>query len=702
MGKRANSLCILCIALTVLACSEEVDTTNIETTNVKISSNGGTDSHTDDRRGQNCMNCHYAGNNRFVYQIAGTVYQDADNTIPYPNATINIRRGPESVDELLASIEVDANGNFFTTEAIDLSSGVYPSVIGTAGETPMHMGNFITHGQCNSCHGLSTRPITVGPVNGEPIELISRNGTLRSHSDERRGQNCMDCHFTGNNPYVYQVAGTVYKAEDNTSPYANATINLRSGPEVTDELLVTIEVDARGNFYTTESFDFTSGLYPSVVGAAGEAPLHMSNFTISGECNSCHGAATLPIYVGEVAAPPVERISQNGLTLSHTDQRRGQDCMQCHAEYSVAGTVYDFSLQEFYANAKLYFYTEANAGGSLVAIVEVDANGNYYTTEPIDLSAGLYPVLENATGDSRDYMLNSVTTGACSSCHGVTTLPVHIGEIVNTLVSQHGASNSHVDGRRGQDCLTCHSQGNNPYVYSLAGTVYQLDDPTAYFPNATLKLYSKSGRKNGDLVATVEVDANGNFFTTDPIDFGTGLYPTIESGGIEEPLDMPAGTTNGGCNSCHDGVGVNRIVAAGPAVQTISKHGTTYSHTDGRRGVDCLGCHNIGGNNKYQYSVAGTVYQINLTDFYPNATVSIYSGAKRSGELLATIEVDGNGNFYTTEPIEIGKGKKAIYASIVGSQPTSVSIEMQAETDNGACSNSGCHGVTRPPIYAID
>jgi len=538
---------------------------------------------------------------------------------------------------------------------------------------------------------------------GETTEpKISLNEGTDSHTDERRGQNCMDCHFAGNNRFVYQIAGTVYQAENNTIPYPNATINLRNGPGLEDELLASVEVDVNGNFFSTEGFDFTSGVYPSVVGIGGEISLYMSNFTITGQCNSCHGVSTLPIYIGNVETPLVDRISQNGLTLSHIDERRGENCMSCHTDFSIAGTVYDFGLENYYPDAKIYFYTEADGGGDLLLTLEVDANGNYYTTDAVEFSAGLYPVLENAAGDHRDYMTNSITNGACSSCHGVTTLPVFIGEVINDLTSQHGATNSHTDERRGQDCLTCHTQGDNEYVYTLAGTVFQLDDPTAYFPNATLHLYSKAGRKNGDLVATIEVDANGNFYTTNPIDFAGGLFPTIESGGVEKPLDMPNSTTNGGCNSCHDGVGVNRIVAPGPAVQTISKHATTYSHTDGRRGVDCLGCHNIGGNNKYQYSVAGTVYSINLIDFYPDATVSIYSEAKKTGELLATIEVDGNGNFYTTEAIEIGKGKKAVYASIVGREPTSVPIEMDAKTDNGGCSNSGCHGVTRPPIYATD
>lgn len=545
----------------------------------------------------------------------------------------------------------------------------------------------------NACGG--------GGGNPPGATKISSYNSVESHSDDRRGQNCMDCHYAGNNPYVYQVAGTVYQVEDTTAPYPNATIYLRIGPNDTDPLVGRIEVDGNGNFYTADNLDLSAGVYPSIAGVTGDPTLHMSNFITHGQCNGCHGETTLPLYAGQIAQPVVQRVSANGLSLSHSDERRGTDCAQCHEEYAVAGTVYDYNLQNFYANGKIQFYTQAVGQGDLIYTLEIDANGNFYTTDAVDFSTPLYPVLENAAGDHWDYMPSSITQGACSRCHSVSTLALFEGEIVNQLQSRHGATNSHSDERRGQDCTSCHYQGNNAYVYSLAGSVYQQNDPTAYFPNATIKFYSEADG-NGQLLASLEVDANGNFYSTDAIDLSNGVYPMISGGGLQAPLSMPSSTTSGGCNACHDGVGTNRILAPGDATQTTSLHGTTYSHSDGRRGVDCLGCHNIGGNNPYQFSVAGTVYDISLRNIYPNASISLYSGSNKSGELIATIEVDANGNFYTTEPLDLGKGKNGIYASIVGSQPTSLPIEMNTRTDNGGCSNSSCHGVTRPPIYATD
>ena len=532
-------------------------------------------------------------------------------------------------------------------------------------------------------------------------QKVSRNGITISHTDDRQGRNCMDCHYQGNNPYVYSVAGTVYQLDDFTTTYADATIKFYSEAGGGGIVFATIEVDANGNFYTTEPMDFSAGAYPVIEGTAGESPIYMGNFITHGECNSCHGSTTLPLYMGQGLVENVERASAHGLTLSHTDDRRGSDCTTCHEGYTISGTVFDLGLENYYADATLYFYSEPNGAGRLVETIEVDSNGNFYTTRPVNFGAGLYPVIASADGVDLQHMANSTTNGACNGCHGVTTLPIFSGEKVNKLISQHGTTTSHVDERRGQNCMDCHVDGTgNPYIYTLAGTVYQQADPAQVYPNATVYLYSQPNGR-GDLVATIEVDANGNFFTTQSINFNEGLYPAIVGNASEDPVYMPANVTTGQCNSCHDGATTTQILVPGEAVQRISANGTSFSHTDGRRGVDCLGCHNIGGNNAYQYSVAGTVYELNLQDYYPDATISLYSGPNGTGDLVATIEVDANGNFFTTEPVDLGNGQgNAIYPAVTGRDADSPTLYMNESTNSGGCSNSGCHGITRPPIFA--
>jgi hypothetical protein len=63
-----------------------------------------------------------------------------------------------------------------------------------------------------------------------------------------------------------------------------------------------------------------------------------------------------------------------------------------------------------------------------------------------------------------------------------------------------------------------------------------------------------------DLILTVEVDARGNFYTTETINFENGLNVEAENpdGNISQ---MTGPITTGACNSCHDGVGRDRIIA---------------------------------------------------------------------------------------------------------------------------------------------
>ena len=540
--------------------------------------------------------------------------------------------------------------------------------------------------------------------------LISEHGTTISHpvTDERHGQNCMECHSEGNHEYVYTIAGSVYQLDDLTISYPDATIKFYSEAEGAGVLLATLEVDANGNFYTTENIDISGGAYPVIEGTQGEPPIAMDNFITHGQCNFCHQpetdilteTRTLPLYTGFLAEQDVDRISEHGLTNSHTDDRRGTDCMNCHETYTVAGTVYDLSLENFYPDATVYLYDEPNGGGRLVETIEVDGNGNFYSTQNINFGTGLYPVIESADGIDLQHMPVSTITGACNSCHGSTVLPLYSGEKVNKLISQHGTTTSHTDERRGNNCMDCHTEGTgNPYIYTMAGTVYQQNDPTQVYPNATIFLYDKVNGK-GNLIASIEVDNNGNFFTTESINFTEGLYPTIVGNSSLAPLHMPASTTTGECNGCHTGAGTQRIVVPGEPDQVASAHGTTFSHTDGRRGADCLGCHSVGGDNPYQYTIAGTVYEIDLQNFYPDATVSLYTGPDGTGDLIATIEVDSNGNFYTTAEVDLGNGQgNGVYPAVTGRDGT-ITRYMNEKTNDGSCSSSSCHSVNRPPIYA--
>lgn len=120
-----------------------------------------------------------------------------------------------------------------------------------------------------------------------------------------------------------------------------------------------------------------------------------------------------------------KNISQTGSTRSHN---MGQNCMTCHQSsgegegcFIVAGTVYTSSSgSTTAANGTIYLYTGPNATGTLAATIQVDAKGNFHTTDALDFGSGLYPVVKSASG-AQQFMGTTITQGACSGCHGVTT-----------------------------------------------------------------------------------------------------------------------------------------------------------------------------------------------------------------------------------------------------------------------------------------
>ncbi|MCJ8312395.1 MAG: hypothetical protein HRU38_09320 [Saccharospirillaceae bacterium] len=107
--------------------------------------------------------------------------------------------------------------------------------------------------------------------------------------------------------------------------------------------------------------------------------------------------------------------------------KMGQDCMNCHnptgegeGSFTIAGTVYQGALSDIVQpNALVKLYSETGSQGSIIAELEVDGLGNFYTTKEIDLSAHVFPQLSKS--DNSQAMITSTNKGNCNSCHGVTT-----------------------------------------------------------------------------------------------------------------------------------------------------------------------------------------------------------------------------------------------------------------------------------------
>ena len=145
--------------------------------------------------------------------------------------------------------------------------------------------------------------------------------------------------------------------------------------------------------------------------------------------------------------------------------------------------------------------------------------------------------------------LLAITVISSFSCN-----PEYYGEPNNNkkVISSYSADNSH---KNGANCMDCHiSGGEGEGIFTVAGSVYD-STKTGIYPNATIELYTESNGR-GSLISTLEVDLLGNFYTTEDVDFGSGLFPMITGTGSDVHY-MPEFTLIGTCNSCH-GVTVDK------------------------------------------------------------------------------------------------------------------------------------------------
>lgn len=116
-------------------------------------------------------------------------------------------------------------------------------------------------------------------------------------------------------------------------------------------------------------------------------------------------------------------ISESGSDDSHN---MGLNCMQCHTSggggkgcFNVAGTVYNQAQTATVSSGTVKFFTGPNGTGNVVKSIAIDSKGNFHTTEAVDVS-NLYPAITGPSGTTQ-YMSTKPPTGACNSCHGVST-----------------------------------------------------------------------------------------------------------------------------------------------------------------------------------------------------------------------------------------------------------------------------------------
>jgi len=122
---------------------------------------------------------------------------------------------------------------------------------------------------------------------------ISNNNSDESHN---LGQNCMNCHVSGGSGEGwFTVAGSLYDFTQ-TNAYPTGSVKFTTEPNGAGIIVKNIEIDNKGNFYTTETIDLGKGLYVGVFGTNGEQKFMISKIT-NGACNSCHGNSTDKIWI---------------------------------------------------------------------------------------------------------------------------------------------------------------------------------------------------------------------------------------------------------------------------------------------------------------------------------------------------------------------------------------------------------------------
>lgn len=121
--------------------------------------------------------------------------------------------------------------------------------------------------------------------------------------------------------------------------------------------------------------------------------------------------------------------SKTGTAESHN---AGQNCMRCHNKgefseavlgggwWNIAGTAYQASGNTAQSGS-VELWTGPQRTGKLAYRLSIDALGNFYTAKVVNFYGGVYPVLVNEDGSIAKSMPEPTTTGACNSCHGVTT-----------------------------------------------------------------------------------------------------------------------------------------------------------------------------------------------------------------------------------------------------------------------------------------
>jgi len=98
----------------------------------------------------------------------------------------------------------------------------------------------------------------------------------------------------------------------------------------------------------------------------------------------------------------------------------GKNCLSCHSNFKLAGSVYGKSLSSAYSGATVNVTSQANGAGTVLATLTSDNSGNFRTGSTINFGTGVFVSVKGTSGTVKS-MGSAVTSGACNSCHGAST-----------------------------------------------------------------------------------------------------------------------------------------------------------------------------------------------------------------------------------------------------------------------------------------
>lgn len=114
------------------------------------------------------------------------------------------------------------------------------------------------------------------------------------------------------------------------------------------------------------------------------------------------------------------------IRASHYDQERshnfGMNCMDCHGNFTIGGSVAQMDLTSPYPNSTIYLFDTPDGLGDTLAAIEVDGKGNFYTNQRIDFNDLVYAAVTG--NDTMIFKEIPVKNGACNSCHNQINPPI--------------------------------------------------------------------------------------------------------------------------------------------------------------------------------------------------------------------------------------------------------------------------------------